>query len=97
MYSVATGFSWSKMKFPSWFGYLHFHKIKDRLGLSTGSLISFIIGLACVAGALLVGLETVEKFVDWQAIQMYRIEWLVAATASFVMGILLKTPSDRRD
>src|SRR5207302_8642572 len=60
-FSAATaGFSWSKIKFRSWFGYLHFHEIKGRLGLSTGSLISFVVGLGCIAGALLVGLMPVQ-------------------------------------
>ena len=31
---------------------------------------------------------------EFQAVQMWRIEWLLAATASFVAGILLKKPSD---
>jgi hypothetical protein len=84
----------SKLQFPAWMRYLHFHEIKSRVGLSTGSLIAFVIGLACVAGALLVGLLTAKTFVDWQAIQFYRAEWLLAATASFVAGILLKS-SDR--
>jgi hypothetical protein len=44
---------------------------------------------------LLVGLLTAKNFVDWQAIQLYRVEWLLAATASFVAGILLKKPSSR--
>lgn len=78
------------LKFPAWLHYLHFHEIKSRIGLSTGSLIAFVIGLACVAGALLVGLLTAKTLVDWQAIQIYRVEWLLAATASFVVGILLK-------
>ena len=83
---------------PSWLHYLHFHEIKDRVGLSTGSLIAFVIGLACVAGALLVGLLTAKTLVDWQAIQIYRVEWLLAATASFVLGILLKKHArDDRD
>ncbi len=88
---------WSKIKlptkFPSWLRYLHFHEIKRQVGLSTGALIAFVIGLACVAGALLVGLLTVKTYVDWQAIQAYRLEWLLAATAAFVAGILLKKPS----
>jgi len=87
--------SWSKFTFPSWMNYLHFHEIKSRVGLSTGSLIAFVVGLACVAGALLVGLLTAKTFVDWQAIQFYRAEWLLAATAAFVAGILLKKPADR--
>ncbi len=94
--SVVTGIPWRKVKFPSWLQYLHFHEIKSRAGLSTGSLIAFVIGLACTAGALLVGLLTAKTLVDWQAIQFYRAEWLLAATAAFVAGILLKknSPSD---
>jgi hypothetical protein len=95
---VVLGFSWRNVRFPEWMHYLHFHEIKSRVGLSTGSLIAFVLGLACVAGALLVGLLTAKTFVDWQAIQFYRAEWLLAATASFVAGILLKkTSSDDRD
>jgi hypothetical protein len=36
-----------------------------------------------------------KTLVDWQAIQFYRAEWLLAATAAFVAGILLKKPSGR--
>jgi hypothetical protein len=86
---------WNKVSFPSWLHYLHFHEIKRWTGLPTASLISFVIGIGCVAGALLVGLLTAKTFVDWQAIQFYRAEWLLAATASFVAGILLKNPSNR--
>jgi hypothetical protein len=82
-----------KLEVPSWLHYLHFHEIKRAVGLSTASLIAFVIGIGCVAGALMVGLLTAKTFVDWQAIQFYRAEWLLAATASFVAGILLKKPS----
>jgi len=84
---------WSHLEFPAWLRYLHFHEIQGRIGLSTASLVAFIIGIACIGGALLVGLLTVRTFVDWQAIQFYRAEWLLAATASFVAGILLKKRS----
>ncbi len=84
---------WRKIEFPSWLHYLHFHEIKSRVGLPTASLIAFVIGLGCVAGALLVGLLTAKTLVDWQAIQFYRAEWLLAATAAFVAGILLKKHS----
>jgi len=91
--TAISGISWKKIRIPAWLHYLHFHEIKSKLGLPTGSLIAFVIGLACTAGALLVGLFTVKTLVDWQAIQFYRAEWLLAATASFVAGILLKKPS----
>jgi hypothetical protein len=90
---------WNKAGSPSsWLNrlsYLHFHEIKSWIGLPTASLIAFVIGVGCVAGALLVGLLTAKTFVDWQAIQFYRAEWLLAAVASFVAGILLKKPSGR--
>ena len=93
--SLVAEFSWSNIPFPSWLRYLHVHEIKDWTGLSTASLIAFVIGVGCIAGALLVGLLTARNFVEWQAIQFYRGEWLLGATASFVAGILLKTPSNR--
>ena len=95
VHSLVTGFSLSKFEFPSWTRYLHFHEIQDSIGLSTASLIAFVLGVGCVAGALLVGLLTAKTLVDWQAIQFYRAEWLLAATACFVAGILLKKPSTR--
>ena len=65
--------------------------------LPTTALIAFIIGLGCVAGAIVVGLVyRASNLAEFQAIQMWRIEWLIAATASFVAGILLKKPSDPR-
>lgn len=88
--------SLATIKIPSWLHYLQFHEIKSRVGLSTASFVAFVIGMACVAGALLVGLLTAKTFVDWQAIQMYRVQWLLAATACFVLGILLKK-QDRDD
>jgi hypothetical protein len=91
----SAGSALAGLKFPTWLRYLQFHEIKTRVGLSTASLIAFLIGLGCVAGALLVGLLTAKTFVDWQAIQFYRAEWLLAATASFVAGILLKKSTSR--
>jgi hypothetical protein len=82
-----------RIRIPEWLHYLHFHEIKRWVGLPTASLIAFILGIGCVAGALLVGLLTAKTLIDWQAIQYYRAEWLLAATASFVAGILLKKPS----
>jgi len=97
--SVLTDFAsveaWKRMEWPQWLSYLQFHAIQRWVGLSTASLIAFVIGLGCVAGALAEGLISPKTFVDWQAIQFYRAEWLLAATAAFVAGILLKKPSSR--
>lgn len=91
--SFFSSLSWNKLKLPSWARYLHFHEIKGRVGLSTGCFIAFVAGVACVGGALLVGLSSAKTVADWEAIQYYRAEWLLGATASFVAGILLKKPS----
>lgn len=86
---------WRRISFPDWLHYLHFHEIKRWVGLPTAALIAFIIGLGCVAGAIGVSLfYKASNLAEFQAIQTWRIEWLLAATASFVAGILLKKPSD---
>jgi hypothetical protein len=86
--------TWDNIQLPGWLQYLHFHAIKRWIGLPTASLVAFVVGVACVAGALLVGLLNAKNLTEWQAIQFYRAEWLLGATASFVAGILLKRPSD---
>lgn len=94
--SLVSGFSWQTVRFPSWLHYLHFHEIQSWVGLPTASLVSFLIGMGCVAGAVGVSLfYRASNMAEFQAIQMWRIEWLLGATASFVAGILLKKPSDR--
>jgi hypothetical protein len=83
------------VQFPAWLRYLHFHEIKRWVGLPTAALIAFIIGLGCVIGAIGVSLfYKASNLGEFQAIQLWRIEWLLAATASFVAGILLKKPSE---
>jgi hypothetical protein len=87
--------AWREFHFPEWMRYLHFHEIKRWVGLPTGALIAFFVGLGCVAGAIGISLFfKASNLAEFQAIQMWRIEWLLAATASFVAGILLKKPSD---
>lgn len=86
--------TWNRTKFPAWLHYLTFHEIQRWIGLPTASLIAFTVGLACVAGALSVGLLTAKTLSEWQAIQFYRAEWLLGATAAFVAGILLKKSSN---
>ncbi|MBZ5720347.1 MAG: hypothetical protein LAO03_08190 [Acidobacteriia bacterium] len=78
----------------SWTRFLEFQYIKQGLGLGTASLIAFFLGLGCIGGVLAVGMiYTIQTFTDFQAIQMYRMEWLLAAVAAFVAGILLKKTS----
>jgi hypothetical protein len=65
--------------------------LRDALGQTTASLVALIVGSACVIAALFTGIFfTATTLLDWQAVQLWRIEWLLAAVALFVAGILLK-------
>ncbi|HVI07285.1 MAG TPA: hypothetical protein VND65_03215 [Candidatus Binatia bacterium] len=83
-----------KLSPPAWLRYLHFHEIQRGIGLPTAPLVAFIVGLGCVAGAVGVSLfYKASNLAEFQAIQMWRIESLLGATASFLAGILLKKPT----
>lgn len=76
---------------PGWTRYLEFNFIKQALGLPVASLIAFLIGLGCVMAAAFVGsIYPVQNFTDFQAIQFWRMQWLLASIAFFVAAILLK-------
>jgi len=62
-----------------WGRQLEFGHIKDQLGLPTGSMVAFLIGLGCALAAILTGLIfSASTVLDWQAVQVWRIEWLLA-------------------
>ena len=62
-----------------------------RFGLTTPALAAFLFGMICMVGAVAVSIIfTARTALDWQAIQLWRIEWLLAAIASFGAGCLLK-------
>ncbi len=67
-------------------------RIRQSLGLNTASLVAFGLGLFCILATLMVAViySDVKSFSDWQAIQLWRIEWLLAAAVAFIAGILLK-------
>jgi hypothetical protein len=63
----------------------------ERLGLSIPAVVAFLVGIFCLAGALAVSVFfSARTVLDWQAIQVWRIEWLLAAVAAFGAGCLLK-------
>ena len=74
-----------------WAQILDFTRIGEALGLSLGSLIAFIAGIGCILAAIATGfMFTAATFQDWQAVQIWRMEWLLAGAAAFLAGILLK-------
>lgn len=71
--------------------WLDFASLRDALGQSIGSLVALVLGVACIIAAVITGfLYTATTLLDWQAVQIWRIEWLLAAVAMFAGGILLK-------
>jgi len=74
-----------------WLETFDFNNIKHALGLPAASLVAFIFGMASVLADLAVGfIYSANTLVDWQAVQTWRIEWMLAAVVAFVAGILLK-------
>ena len=66
------------------------------MGLSTASLIAFVVGIACLvmAGFAVGMIYNVQTFNDFQAVQLYRMQWLLGAIAAFAAGLLLKKSPD---
>jgi hypothetical protein len=80
----------------SWMRYLSalktvdFAKVNRFFGLPVASLTAFLIGSLFVLVALAQGFRNGQEFSDFEAIQLLRIQWLMAACAAFLAGILLK-------
>ncbi len=68
---------------------LNFDQICERTGLNATALVLSILGAVCVLGALLVGvIYTANTVLDWQAVQVWRIQWMLGALVAFVAAIL---------
>src|ERR1700757_3912638 len=71
--------------------WVDYTSLRDSLGQTNASLIALILGCACVIAAIVTGFVfTANTLLDWQAVQLWRIEWLLAAVAIFAAGFLLK-------
>jgi len=74
--------------------YLEFAHINKALGLGTLALVAFVGGLGCMAAAAVTGVVFgASTSLDWHAVQLWRIQWLLAAGASFLAGILVNKSS----
>jgi hypothetical protein len=68
--------------------------LRDALGQTNASLATLFGGGFCLLAALFTGLFfNATTLLDWQAIQLWRIEWLLAAIALMIAGVLLKKQS----
>jgi uncharacterized protein (DUF983 family) len=65
--------------------------LRDVLGQTNASLASLLAGGFCLLAALFTGLFfNATTLLDWQAVQVWRIEWLLAAIALMIAAVLLK-------
>jgi len=71
---------------------LDFYRLRRRLGLSASAMVCLIIGALCLIAAIVTGfIYTANTLADWQAIQIWRGQWLIAGGVAFVCGILLNS------
>ena len=70
---------------------LDFSRVRNWFGLPLPSLCAFLAGVGFLIVALTMGLMSVHDYSDFEAIQLWRIEWMMAACAAFLAGILLKS------
>jgi len=81
-----------------WARLLDVHRMQERLGLPLASLVALAAGVICTLAAIGTGLVySAGTMLDWQAVQVWRIEWLLAAVVAFLAGILLKTAGGSKD
>lgn len=61
-----------------------------------GALVCMVIGISCLLGALLTSVVFGQQTVlDWQAVQLWRIEWLLAGIALFVLARVMQAERKR--
>src|SRR5438477_10394747 len=73
----------------NWTRYLEFHNIQQVLGVSTASLIAFLIGAVCIVFTVAMNSISSERTVlELQAVQAFRMHALLGAIAALVAGSL---------
>ena len=75
-----------------WAQFLDIHHIQQSLNLPLASVVALVVGFICTLAAVGTGLVfTATTTLDWQAVQIWRLEWLLAAVVAFLAGILVKS------
>ena len=71
--------------------------LQQSLGLSIPSLCAFLAGIGCLIETLRAGFVfRAENYLDFQALQLVRIEWLLGSIAAFVAGIVIKNAGSHK-
>ncbi len=73
-------------------GWLDLNTIRTQFGLSTASMVLVLAAAIFVLATLMTGLVyNTSTLAEWQAVQTWRIEWLLATLAALVAAALFKT------
>ncbi len=73
----------------SWFD---LEAVQTQFGLSAGSLTCLLAAIIFALAAVMTGLVyNTSTLAEWQAVQCWRIEWLLAALAALVAAMLFRT------
>src|SRR5205823_3589988 len=66
-------------------------RIPQMLRLSMISTVLFAIGTFCAIAAIAVGfIYSAQTLVDWQAVQIWRMEWMLGSIIAMLAAVLLK-------
>ena len=66
-------------------------RIPEAMSLSVASAVLFAIGAFCAIAAVAVGfIYSATTLVDWQAVQIWRMEWMLGSIIAMLAALLLK-------
>jgi ribosomal protein L37E len=87
--SSAASASWTR--YLGFMRAIEFSRVRAWFGLPLPCLLSFLVGVAFLIVAISVSfIEVGDSLSGFEAIQLWRIQWLMAACAAFLVGILFK-------
>ncbi|HUO61432.1 MAG TPA: hypothetical protein VMU24_12240 [Candidatus Acidoferrales bacterium] len=74
-----------------WIDRIDLEAARNALGLNTTSLVCLGLAAVCLLAAILTGvLYSASTLTEWQAVQTWRIEWLLACAVLLIAAILFK-------
>ena len=66
--------------------------LPEVLNLPVASTVFFALGIGCAIAAIVVSfIYSATTLVDWQAVQVWRIEWMLGSLIALVAALLLKS------
>jgi hypothetical protein len=66
-------------------------RVPEALDLPIASAVLFAVAMFCAIAAIAVGfIYSATTLVDWQAVQIWRIEWMLGSLIGLLAALLLK-------